>query len=93
MFADIGGAFIAMKYIPCSAETRALSLGLGLFFFHQAFHLGRLRMKHIFSFFFGGWAIGEAIGANLTAFWVGARGFEFDWKYMIMALESNINLV
>ena len=25
--------------------------------------------------------------------WVGARGTEFDWKYIQMSLESNINLV
>lgn len=25
--------------------------------------------------------------------WVGARGVEFDWKYVQMCFESNINLV
>ena len=25
--------------------------------------------------------------------WVGARGIEFDWKYIQMSFESNINLV
>lgn len=30
---------------------------------------------------------------RLLPLWVGARGIEFDWKYMQMSLDSNICLV
>jgi len=39
-----------------------------------------------------GWAIGDSIISNLAEFWMGARGFEFDWKYVRLAIQSNINL-
>ena len=30
---------------------------------------------------------------RVIPFWVGARGIEFDWKYIQMSFQSNINLV
>lgn len=40
-----------------------------------------------------GWATAELIMTKFFPLWVGARGMEFDWKYMQMSLDSNINLV
>lgn len=40
-----------------------------------------------------GWATAELIVTRLLPLWVGARGIEFDWKYMQMSLDSNICLV
>lgn len=40
-----------------------------------------------------GWASAEVLLSNLVPFWVGARGLEFDWKYTIMALDSNVSMV
>lgn len=40
-----------------------------------------------------GWAGAEVIFTNLLSFWVGARGLEFDWKFMRMAIDSNLTLV
>jgi len=40
-----------------------------------------------------GWATADLVATRLLPFWVGARGIEFDWKYLQMALESNINLI
>ncbi|XP_044744214.1 transmembrane protein 147 [Coccinella septempunctata] len=40
-----------------------------------------------------GWAVAEVILTRALFLWVGARGAEFDWKYIRKCLESNISLV
>jgi len=40
-----------------------------------------------------GWAFAEFIPTTLIYLWVGARGVEFDWKYIQRSFEANINLV
>ncbi|KAB0799548.1 hypothetical protein PPYR_07428 [Photinus pyralis] len=40
-----------------------------------------------------GWATAEVILSRALLLWVGARGAEFDWKYIHKCLESNIALV
>ncbi|KAF5304544.1 hypothetical protein FQA39_LY09595 [Lamprigera yunnana] len=40
-----------------------------------------------------GWATAEVILSRALLLWVGARGAEFDWKYIHKCLESNIALM
>eukprot|EP01136_Pigoraptor_vietnamica_P042783 Opistho-1_new@17356 len=40
-----------------------------------------------------GWAAGEAAVTLLLPLWVGARGDEFDWKFIRMGLDANLRLV
>lgn len=40
-----------------------------------------------------GWATAEVILSRALLLWVGARGAEFDWRYIQKCLESNISLV
>ncbi|XP_011500103.1 PREDICTED: transmembrane protein 147 [Ceratosolen solmsi marchali] len=40
-----------------------------------------------------GWAGAEVVLTRFLLLWIGARGAEFDWKYMQKSLESNIYLV
>ncbi|XP_022907188.1 BOS complex subunit TMEM147 [Onthophagus taurus] len=40
-----------------------------------------------------GWATAEVILSRALLLWVGARGAEFDWKYIQKCLESNVSLV
>lgn len=40
-----------------------------------------------------GWAGAEVLLTRFLLLWVGARGAEFDWKYIQKSLESNISLV
>jgi hypothetical protein len=40
-----------------------------------------------------GWATAELVMTKLLPLWVGARGIEFDWKYMQMSFDANIALV
>ena len=40
-----------------------------------------------------GWATAELIMTRLVPLWVGARGVEFDWKYIQMSFDANVSLV
>ncbi|XP_013783295.1 transmembrane protein 147-like isoform X2 [Limulus polyphemus] len=40
-----------------------------------------------------GWATAELVVTRFLPLWVGARGIEFDWKYLQMSFDSNISLV
>ncbi|XP_064617629.1 BOS complex subunit TMEM147-like [Liolophura sinensis] len=40
-----------------------------------------------------GWATAELIMTKFLPLWVGARGIEFDWKYILMSFDSNVSLV
>lgn len=40
-----------------------------------------------------GWAFAEFVFTRLLVLWVGARGIEFDWKYIQKSLDANISLV
>ncbi|MEQ2165626.1 hypothetical protein GOODEAATRI_019055 [Goodea atripinnis] len=40
-----------------------------------------------------GWATAELVMSRFLPLWVGARGIEFDWKYIQMSFDSNISLV
>ncbi len=40
-----------------------------------------------------GWAFAELLFTRVIALWVGARGIEFDWRYMQKSLDANISLV
>lgn len=39
-----------------------------------------------------GWASAELIMTKFFPLWTGARGVEFDWKYIQMSLDANISL-
>ena len=43
--------------------------------------------------FFLGWATAELVMTRLLPLWVGARGVEFDWKYIQMSFDANVSLV
>merc|ERR1719348_545551 len=40
-----------------------------------------------------GWAFAELLLTRLVFLWVGARGVEFDWRYIQKSLEANISLL
>jgi hypothetical protein len=40
-----------------------------------------------------GWGTAQLIGTKLLPLWMGARGTEFDWKYIQGAFTSNVDLV
>jgi len=40
-----------------------------------------------------GWAMAELVLTRLVFLWVGARGVEFDWRYIQKSFDANISLV
>lgn len=40
-----------------------------------------------------GWAFADLLLTRVIFLWVGARGIEFDWKYVQKSFDSNISLV
>merc|ERR1712141_977954 len=40
-----------------------------------------------------GWAFAELVLTRIIFLWVGARGIEFDWKYIQNSFDANINLI
>ncbi|KAK1300993.1 hypothetical protein QJS10_CPB13g00165 [Acorus calamus] len=40
-----------------------------------------------------GWAFADSILHRLAPLWVGARGLEFTWEYILQGIEANANLV
>merc|ERR1712241_1501555 len=40
-----------------------------------------------------GWAFADFLLTRVLFLWVGARGVEFDWKYLQRSFESNVSLV
>eukprot|EP00475_Leptophrys_vorax_P021513 TRINITY_DN2923_c0_g1_i1.p1 TRINITY_DN2923_c0_g1~~TRINITY_DN2923_c0_g1_i1.p1 ORF type:complete len:236 (-),score=65.89 TRINITY_DN2923_c0_g1_i1:34-741(-) len=39
-----------------------------------------------------GWSIAEAVTLNLIPLWIEARGMEFEWKFVFIGLQANINM-
>ncbi|KAJ8450755.1 hypothetical protein Cgig2_021227 [Carnegiea gigantea] len=44
-------------------------------------------------FLCAGWAFADSVLHRLAPLWVGARGLEFTWDYILQGLEANANLV
>lgn len=40
-----------------------------------------------------GWSLADALVQKLLPLWVGARGWEFTWDYVLQAIEANATLV
>ena len=40
-----------------------------------------------------GWGTAQLIGTRVLPLWMGARGTEFDWKYVQSAFGANVELV
>ncbi|XP_018006555.1 transmembrane protein 147 [Hyalella azteca] len=40
-----------------------------------------------------GWSTADMVLTRVLPLWVGARGLQFDWKYIIMSLEANVVMV
>ncbi|KAF3457901.1 hypothetical protein FNV43_RR02561 [Rhamnella rubrinervis] len=52
-----------------------------------------LSQNHKFQVVGLGWAFADSVLHRLAPLWVGARGLEFTWDYILQDLEANANLV
>lgn len=52
-----------------------------------------LSLLTLYHFLLAGWAFADSVLHRLAPLWVGARGLEFTWDYILQGLEANANLV
>lgn len=52
-----------------------------------------LSLLTLYFFLLAGWAFADSVLHRLAPLWVGARGLEFTWDYILQGLEANANLV
>lgn len=64
---------------------------IGLHMIMQRFVAGKGTVKILVAGV--GWAFAEFLLTRVIFLWVGARGIEFDWKYIQKSLDSNVSLV
>lgn len=84
-------AYIQLLVIPLHNALLTVKLVV------HSFHLTLV----MYRFFFGtetlfpnaGWAFADSVLHRLAPLWVGARGLEFTWDYILQGLEANANLV
>merc|ERR1719391_1308073 len=64
---------------------------VGLYLVMQRFVAGKGAVKILIAGV--GWAFAEFLLTRVIFLWVGARGIEFDWKYIQKSLDTNVSLV
>jgi len=64
---------------------------VGLYMVMQRFVAGKGAVKILVAGV--GWAFAEFLLTRVIFLWVGARGIEFDWKYIQKSLDTNVSLV
>ena len=85
MWAEID--FCLQELLKCTVDIADL-VGLSLVMSRIA---GKGRTKVLIAGL--GWAGAELFLSRLLVLWVGARGTEFDWKYIQKSFDANISMV
>lgn len=82
-----GGLDVFGELMKCTVDLADL---VGIYFV-----MSRIAGKGQLKFMVAGlgWATAELVMTRFLPLWVGARGVEFDWKYIQMSFDSNISLV
>lgn len=57
------------------------------------FYVSDFHLHFCGHFLVAGWAFADSVLHRLAPLWVGARGLEFTWDYILQGLEANANLV
>ncbi|XP_076933545.1 uncharacterized protein LOC143599486, partial [Bidens hawaiensis] len=64
----------------------------GLYFALTQLTHRNISQNHKFQAVGLGWAFADSVLHRLAPLWVGARGLEFTWDYVLQGLEANTNL-
>ncbi|KAL4228467.1 hypothetical protein ACF0H5_011514 [Mactra antiquata] len=83
----VGGLDIFGELLKCTVDLGDL---VGMYFVMSKI-AGKGQLKFMIAGL--GWATAELIMTRCVPLWLGARGVEFDWKYIQMSFDSNISLV
>eukprot|EP00249_Psilotum_nudum_P005941 c19339_g2_i1 orf=598-1284(-) len=65
----------------------------GLYFALTQLTYRNISQNHKFQAIGLGWAFADSLLHRLAPLWVGAKGLEFSWDYLMQGLEANVNLV
>lgn len=65
----------------------------GLYFALTQLTHRNISQNHKFQAVGLGWAFADSVLHRLAPLWVGARGLEFTWDYILQGIEANANLV
>ncbi|KAM0951520.1 putative transmembrane protein [Dioscorea sansibarensis] len=65
----------------------------GLYFALTQLTHRNISQNHKFQAVGLGWAFADSVLHRLAPLWIGARGLEFTWEYILQGLEANANLV
>ncbi|KAG7037832.1 Pentatricopeptide repeat-containing protein [Cucurbita argyrosperma subsp. argyrosperma] len=65
----------------------------GLYFALTQLTYRNISQNHKFQAVGLGWAFADSVLHRLAPLWIGARGLEFTWDYILQGLEANANLV
>ncbi|KAK4374333.1 hypothetical protein RND71_005010 [Anisodus tanguticus] len=65
----------------------------GLYFALTQLTHRNISQNHKFQAVGLGWAFADSVLHRLAPLWVGARGLEFTWDYILQGLEANANLI
>ncbi|KAJ6335152.1 hypothetical protein OIU78_011900 [Salix suchowensis] len=65
----------------------------GLYFALTQLTHRNISQNHKFQAVGLGWAFADSVLHRLAPLWVGSRGLEFTWDYILQGLEANANLV
>uniref|UniRef100_A0A0B7AZ73 BOS complex subunit TMEM147 n=1 Tax=Arion vulgaris TaxID=1028688 RepID=A0A0B7AZ73_9EUPU len=86
-FFPSGGLDIAGEFLKCTVDIADL---FGLHIVMSKF-AGKGQLKFMIAGM--GWATAELAVTRFVPLWMGARGVEFDWRYIQMSFDSNISLI
>lgn len=65
----------------------------GLYFALTQLTYRNISQNHKFQAIGLGWAFADSLLHRLAPLWVGARGLEFTWDYLLQSLEANASMV
>lgn len=88
---DIIGPFDAYQEL-LKAVIGLVDIG-GLYYALTQVSYRNISYNHKFQAVGLGWALADALVQKALPLWVGARGWEFTWDYILQAVESNASLV
>lgn len=96
-FIDVAGLYFALTQLThrnISQNHKFQAVGLGeLFHWNILFMDTYIQPNGNIFFMLAGWAFADSVLHRLAPLWVGARGLEFTWDYILQGLEANANLV
>ncbi|KAK6131156.1 hypothetical protein DH2020_035101 [Rehmannia glutinosa] len=89
-FSNAFGSFLSQELLKALIGFIDVA---GLYFALTQLAHRNISQNHKFQAVGLGWAFADSVLHRLAPLWMGARGLEFTWDYILQGLEANSNLV